>query len=360
MKKILITGAAGFIGARLAEVLCENGWKVVGIDNLNNYYDPRLKEARLRRLGFTLPQEKMRKVAVCAGTLKGTEVECIDIPDGTRLESTLIPGLTFVKADICDAAAMEKLFAEEKFDAVMNLAAQAGVRYSIENPMAYIESNIVGFVNLLECARRHPVAHFVYASSSSVYGGNTKTPFAEEDRVDSPVSVYAATKKSNELMANVYSKLYGVPTTGLRFFTVYGPWGRPDMAPMLFTDAILSGKPIKVFNNGNLSRDFTYVDDIVEGVRRVIEKAPEGDIPAEVYNIGGGHPMQLMDFITTLEKALGREALKEMLPMQAGDVYTTYADTTKLEREMGYRPAVELPEGVGAFADWYREYFGIR
>lgn len=356
--KVLITGVAGFIGSRLAEMLCAQGDTVVGIDNMNSYYDPRLKEARLRRLGFILPEGlDSRCERICAGTLKGECVESLDIPDGTRLQSQSVPNLTFVKADICDAEAMERLFAEEKFDAVMNLAAQAGVRYSIENPMAYIESNIVGFVNLLECARRHPVSHFVYASSSSVYGGNTKTPFAEEDRVDAPVSIYAATKKSNELMANVYSKLYGIPTTGLRFFTVYGPWGRPDMAPMLFTDAILEGKPIKVFNYGNLSRDFTYVDDIVEGVVRVIAKAPAGEIPAEVYNIGGGHPMQLTDFISTLEKSLGIEAKKEMLPMQPGDVHTTYADTTKLERDMGYRPRVELPEGVGKFVEWYRGYF---
>lgn len=254
---------------------------------------------------------------------------------------------------------MERLFAEEKFDAVMNLAAQAGVRYSIENPMAYVESNLVGFVTLLECARRHPVRHFVYASSSSVYGGNTKTPFSEDDRVDNPVSLYAATKKSNELMANVYSKLYGVPTTGLRFFTVYGPWGRPDMAPMLFSDAIMSGKPIKVFNNGDLSRDFTYVEDIVAGVTRVIDSAPAGEIPSEVYNIGCGHPMQLMDFIRTLEEALGRKAVMEMLPMQPGDVYTTYADTRKLEEQMGYRAKVELPEGVDRFAKWYLEYHGL-
>ncbi len=357
--KVLVTGAAGFIGSRLCEVLVSRGDEVIGIDNLNNYYDPRLKIARLERMGFTIDPETPKCVAKpCAGTMRD-EVEYADIPYDTPLTSTLYPALSFRRLDICDATAMERLFAEEKFDAVMNLAAQAGVRYSIENPMAYVESNVVGFVTLLECARHNPVRHFVYASSSSVYGGNEKTPFAEEDRVDNPVSLYAATKKSNELMANVYSKLYGVPATGLRFFTVYGPWGRPDMAPMLFSDAIMSGKPIKVFNNGNLSRDFTYIEDIVAGVVRVIDSAPTGEIPSEVYNIGCGHPMQLMDFIHTLEDALGRKAVMEMLPMQPGDVYTTYADTRKLEENMGYRAQVELPEGVGLFAKWYRDYNGL-
>lgn len=357
--KVLVTGAAGFIGSRLCEVLTSRGDIVVGIDNLNNYYDPRLKIARLERMGIMAPAGTPKAVTKpCAGT-KRDEVEYTDLPYDTPLTSIIFPGLTFRRLDICDAEAMERLFAEEKFDAVMNLAAQAGVRYSIENPMAYVESNLVGFVTLLECARRHPVRHFVYASSSSVYGGNTKTPFSEDDRVDNPVSLYAATKKSNELMANVYSKLYGVPTTGLRFFTVYGPWGRPDMAPMLFSDAIMSGKPIKVFNNGNLSRDFTYVEDIVAGVTRVIDSAPAGEIPSEVYTIGCGHPMQLMDFIRTLEEALGRKAVMEMLPMQPGDVYTTYADTRKLEEQMGYRAKVELPEGVDRFAKWYLEYHGL-
>lgn len=227
------------------------------------------------------------------------------------------------------------------------------------NPYAYIDSNIVGFLNLLECVRHNPVRHFVYASSSSVYGGNTKTPFSEEDRVDNPVSLYAATKKSNELMAHVYSGLYGIPTTGLRFFTVYGPWGRPDMAPMLFAGAIREGRPIKVFNHGNLSRDFTYIDDIIEGMVRVIGKAPaptqDRPIPAEVYNIGCGHPVQLMDFIHTLEQALGKNAQLQMMPMQQGDVYTTYADTTKLERDFGYRPQVSLAEGIAIFAQWYEK-----
>lgn len=336
--KILVTGTAGFIGYHLAKRLLERGDEVVGIDSINDYYDVRLKYARLSETGIA-----------------ESEIEY-----GKAVQSTEYPAYRFIKLQLEDRDALQKLFAEEHFDAVMNLAAQAGVRYSLENPYAYIESNVVGFVNLLECARHNPVRHFVYASSSSVYGGNTKTPFSEDDRVDNPVSLYAATKKSNELMANVYSKLYGIPTTGLRFFTVYGPWGRPDMAPILFTKAIVAGEPIKVFNNGNLSRDFTYIDDIIEGVVRVIDKAPaatdEHPVPAEVYNIGCGHPMQLMDFIRTLEKSLGKKAEMNMMPMQKGDVYTTYADTTKLERDFGYKPHVTLEEGIFRFVEWYESY----
>lgn len=336
--KILVTGTAGFIGYHLAKRLLERGDEVVGIDSINDYYDVRLKYARLSETGIA-----------------ESEIEY-----GKAVQSTEYPAYRFIKLQLEDRDALQKLFAEEHFDAVMNLAAQAGVRYSLENPYAYIESNVVGFVNLLECARHNPVRHFVYASSSSVYGGNTKTPFSEDDRVDNPVSLYAATKKSNELMANVYSKLYGIPTTGLRFFTVYGPWGRPDMAPILFAKAIVAGEPIKVFNNGNLSRDFTYIDDIIEGVVRVIDKAPaatdEHPVPAEVYNIGCGHPMQLMDFIRTLEKSLGKKAEMNMMPMQKGDVYTTYADTTKLERDFGYKPHVTLEEGIARFVEWYESY----
>lgn len=336
--KILVTGTAGFIGYHLAKRLLERGDEVVGIDSINDYYDVRLKYARLSETGIA-----------------ESEIEY-----GKAVQSTEYPAYRFIKLQLEDRDALQKLFAEEHFDAVMNLAAQAGVRYSLENPYAYIESNVVGFVNLLECARHNPVRHFVYASSSSVYGGNTKTPFSEDDRVDNPVSLYAATKKSNELMANVYSKLYGIPTTGLRFFTVYGPWGRPDMAPILFTKAIVAGEPIKVFNNGNLSRDFTYIDDIIEGVVRVIDKAPattdEHPVPAEVYNIGCGHPMQLMDFIRTLEKSLGKKAEMNMMPMQKGDVYTTYADTTKLERDFGYKPHVTLEDGISRFVEWYESY----
>ena len=338
--KILVTGTAGFIGFHLAKRLLERGDEVVGIDSINDYYDVRLKYARLAQTG----------IAQSA------------IEYGKAVQSDKYAAYRFIKLNLEDREALQRLFAEERFDVVVNLAAQAGVRYSLENPYAYIESNIVGFVNLLECARHYPVRHFVYASSSSVYGGNTKTPFAEDDRVDNPVSLYAATKKSNELIANVYAKLFGISATGLRFFTVYGPWGRPDMAPMLFTKAIVAGEPIKVFNNGNLSRDFTYIDDIIEGVVRVIDKAPvatdERPVPAEVYNIGCGHPMQLMDFIRTIEETLGTKAQMQMMPMQQGDVYTTYADTTKLERDFGYRPHVTLGEGIARFAEWYREYFG--
>ena len=257
----------------------------------------------------------------------------------------------FIEMDIADRKALPGLFETENFDAVVNLAAQAGVRYSIENPWAYVDSNLVGFVNILECCRHFPVQHLVYASSSSVYGGNEKTPFSEEDKVDNPVSLYAATKKSNELMASCYCKLYGIRATGLRFFTVYGPWGRPDMSPMLFASAISEGRPIKVFNNGDMMRDFTYIDDIIEGVVRVLDKAPAMH---EVYNIGCSNPVKLMDFISEIEGALGRPAEKSMLPMQPGDVYQTYADTTKLERDMGYKPSVTLHEGIGHFIEWYK------
>ena len=320
MAKILVTGAAGFIGFHLTQRLLERGDEVVGLDNINDYYPQELKYARLKEL------------------------------DGAV-------GFRFVKGDIADREMLPKLFEEEKFDAVMNLAAQAGVRYSIENPFAYVEANLVGFANILECCRHNPVKHLVYASSSSVYGGNTKTPFSEDDKVDNPVSLYAATKKANELMASCYSKLYKIPATGLRFFTVYGPWGRPDMAPMLFAKAISNGQPIKVFNNGDMMRDFTFVDDIVEGIIRVIDKAPEEDADgrrAAVYNIGCSNPVKLMDFIQTIEDAIGRPAEKIMLPMQPGDVYQTYADTTKLEHDMGYKPTTTLKEGIGKFIQWYK------
>ena len=327
--KILVTGAAGFIGFHLVQRLCRRGDIVVGIDNLCDYYPVSLKYARLKESG----------------------IDPDKIVQGHAVESSLFENYTFRRIDITDLPALTELFSQEKFDAIVNLAAQAGVRYSIENPYAYIQSNVVGFINLLECARRFPPRHFVYASSSSVYGGNTKTPFSETDRVDNQVSIYAATKKSNELMANVYSKLYGLPTTGLRFFTVYGPWGRPDMAPMLFAKAILAGQPIKVFNN-----------DIIEGVIRVIDHAPEksgqNTVPATVYNIGHGSPVGLMDFIRTMEKTLGREAIMQFLPMQPGDVYTTFADTSRLRNELGYSPSVGLDEGIAAFARWYKEYTG--
>lgn len=332
--KILVTGTAGFIGFHLAKKLLERGDEVVGIDCINDYYDVNLKYARMAETGIAREE----------------------VEDGKPVQSTKYPRYRFIKLRLEDREALQNLCAAETFDAVVNLAAQAGVRYSLENPYAYVESNIVGFVNLLECVRHNPVRHFVYASSSSVYGGNTKTPFSEEDRVDNPVSLYAATKKSNELMAHVYSQLYGIPVTGLRFFTVYGPWGRPDMAPMIFTKAILAGKPIRVFNNGDLSRDFTYIDDIIEGVVRVIDEIPGTGAPrssSEIYNIGCGHPMPLMDFVHTLEEALGKKAVMQMLPMQKGDVYTTYADTSKLQRDFGYKTHVQLKEGIRAFVEWY-------
>ena len=310
--KVLVTGAAGFIGFHLVQRLLGRGDEVVGLDNLNAYYPVVLKEARLAQI------------------------------DSERFR--------FVRMDLADREALPALFAAERFDAVVNLAAQAGVRYSVENPWAYVDSNVVGFLNILECCRHYPVRHLVYASSSSVYGGNEKTPFSEEDRVDNPVSLYAATKKADELMAGCYCHLYGLKATGLRFFTVYGPWGRPDMSPMLFASAILAGKPIKVFNHGDMLRDFTYIDDIVEGVVRVLDRVPDRH---EVFNIGCSSPVKLMDFISEMERALGREADKVMLPMQPGDVYQTYADTGKLERELGYKPSVKLREGIRRFVDWY-------
>ena len=332
--KILVTGAAGFIGFHLVRRLVEQGNEIIGIDNLNDYYPVSLKYARLRECG--IDENK--------------------IIQGHVVESSKYAKYRFIRMDIEDKESIQNIFAIERFDIIVNLAAQAGVRYSIENPYTYVRSNIIGFLNLLEAARLNQVKHFVYASSSSVYGGNITVPFSENDRVDNPVSIYAATKKSDELMAHVYSKLYNLPTTGLRFFTVYGPWGRPDMAPMLFTHAILAGEPIKVFNNGNLSRDFTYIDDIIEGVIRVIDNIPIVSVPAEIYNIGCGHPVQLMDFIHTLENTLGKKAQMIMLPMQKGDVYTTYADTSKLEQAIGYKAKTELKQGIEIFVAWYKSF----
>ena len=333
--KILVTGAAGFIGFHLVRRLIEQGNEIIGIDNLNDYYPVSLKYARLRECG--IDENK--------------------IIQGHVVESSKYAKYRFIRMDIEDKESIQNIFAIERFDIIVNLAAQAGVRYSIENPYTYVRSNIIGFLNLLEAARLNQVKHFVYASSSSVYGGNITVPFSENDRVDNPVSIYAATKKSDELMAHVYSKLYNLPTTGLRFFTVYGSWGRPDMAPMLFTHAILAGEPIKVFNNGNLSRDFTYIDDIIEGVIRVIDNIPIVSVPAEIYNIGCGHPVQLMDFIHTLENTLGKKAQMIMLPMQKGDVYTTYADTSKLEQAIGYKAKTELKQGIEIFVTWYKRTY---
>ena len=335
--KVLVTGSAGFIGFHVVKRLLERGDEVVGLDNINDYYDVNLKYARLAETGITWE----------------------GIEPGKLVRGGRYPLYRFARMNLEDRERLPELFAREKFDRVVNLAAQAGVRYSLENPFAYVDSNLVGFVNVLECCRHHGIQHLVYASSSSVYGSNEKVPFSEEDRVDDPVSLYAATKKANELMASCYSKLYGIPATGLRFFTVYGPWGRPDMAPMLFAKAIMNGEPIKVFNKGDLSRDFTYIDDIVEGVLRVLDKVPEGneDHRHEVYNIGCSSPVKLMDFIECLENALGKKAEKIYLPMQPGDVYRTYADTSKLERETGYKPRVTLKEGVGEFMGWWKNYF---
>ncbi len=332
--KILVTGAAGFIGMTTSLRLLARGDEVVGLDNLNDYYEVSLKENRLARL-------------------------------------TPHANFHFVKLDVADRAGMEGLFAAEKFDRVIHLAAQAGVRYSLQNPHAYVDSNVVGFTNILEGCRHNRVQHLVYASSSSVYGGNTRMPFSEHDSVDHPISLYAATKKANELMAHTYSHLYGLPTTGLRFFTVYGPWGRPDMALFLFTRAILEGRPIDVFNHGNMQRDFTYVDDIVEGVIRVVDKTaavnPEYDpifadpatsnAPYRVFNIGNNNPVQLLDFIGAIEEALGMKAEKRLLPLQDGDVPATYANTDLLNDWVGFVPGTSVREGVGRFIAWYRDYY---
>ena len=327
--KVLLTGVAGFIGYHVALKLLARGDTVIGVDNLNDYYDVSLKQARL---------------------------DSIAKQDNAK-------NFQFIKLDLAEQAATTKLFETEKPDSVIHLAAQAGVRYSLENPHAYISSNIVAFANILEACRAIKPQHLVYASSSSVYGGNTKLPFSETDSVDHPVSLYAATKKANELMAHTYSHLYGLPTTGLRFFTVYGPWGRPDMSPFLFADAIINNRPIKVFNYGDMLRDFTYIDDIVEGVIRVLDKpatpsANMGD-PCRLFNIGNNQPEKLMDFIGLLESAIGKTAQKEFLPMQAGDVKATYADTSALEAWVGFKPYTPLNEGVEKFVSWYRQFYSI-
>ncbi|SHG23229.1 NAD-dependent epimerase [Dysgonomonas macrotermitis] len=337
--KLLITGTAGFIGYVLTRKLLElnTNIEIIGLDNINDYYDVRLKYGRLHQLG-----------------INGKDIE-----HGKKASSSIFPNLSFVKLDLEDKTNLDKLFSDEKFDIVCNLAAQAGVRYSIENPYAYINSNIVGFLNILEACRHNPVKHLVYASSSSVYGMNEKVPFSEEDKVDSPVSLYAASKKSNELMAHAYSNLYKIPTTGLRFFTVYGPWGRPDMAPFLFTKAIANGDEIKIFNNGNMLRDFTYIDDIVDGIIKVLTHIPQQDIPYKIYNIGNSTPVKLMDFINEIEVALNKEAKKVFLPMQPGDVYQTYADTSQLENDVNFKPNTSIKDGVKSFIDWYIDFYKV-
>lgn len=338
MHRVLVTGAAGFIGYHLSERLIADGAHVIGIDNLNAYYDVSLKQARLERL----------------------------LKHGRAFE--------FFRIDVADNEDIRSLFAQARPDIVVNLAAQAGVRYSLKNPHAYINSNIVGFLNILEACRHHGVKHLIYASSSSVYGANTKMPFSVHHNVDHPLSLYAATKKANELMAHTYSHLYGLPTTGLRFFTVYGPWGRPDMALFIFTKAIFEGRPIQLFNNGNMKRDFTYIDDIVEALVRLVEKEPptgnpdwSGDnpdpatsfAPYRIYNIGNNNPVELNYFVEVLEKAIGRKAIKEYLPMQPGDVPATYANVDALVRDVDFKPATPIEVGIERFVKWYREYYGV-
>ncbi len=349
--KLLVTGAAGFIGSAVCRRLLNRGGSIVGLDNLNDYYDPELKYGRLATLGIGKNDVAWYKFT----------------PNTTNAR------FRFIRMNLEDIQAMRMLFANEEFDAVVHLGAQAGVRYSITNPHAYIESNIDGFINVLEGCRHHGVKHLVYASSSSVYGLNGKVPFSEHDGIAHPVSLYAATKKSNELMAHAYSKLYDLPTTGLRFFTVYGPWGRPDMSPFLFIDAILHDRAIKVFNHGDMLRDFTYIDDIVEGVVRIVDVVPAGNAawdtvihdpatspaPYRVFNIGNQHPTKLLDYIECIERATGRKAKKEFLPMQPGDVYQTFADSSALGEATGFTPCTPLQEGIDRTVAWFKKYYNL-
>jgi len=349
--KILITGTAGFIGFHVARRLIDRGDEVIGLDIINDYYDINLKYKRLEETGISKSQ----------------------IEYGRIISSNKHKNYSFIKLGLEDKTKIDELFAAQKFDKVCNLAAQAGVRYSLENPMAYINSNIVGFVNILEACRHNKVKHLSYASSSSVYGLNENMPFSTHDNVDHPISLYAASKKSNELMAHTYSHLFRIPTTGLRFFTVYGPWGRPDMALFIFTKSIKEGKPIQVFNEGKMKRDFTYIDDIVEGIIRVIDNPPVGNAdwsgkspdpscskaPYKIYNIGNSNSVQLIDFIEAIEDALGKKAVKQFLPMQPGDVPATWADTSDLMNELGYKPSTAVKEGVNKFIQWYNSYFTL-
>ncbi len=347
--KILITGTAGFIGFHLANALLERGDQIIGIDSINSYYDVELKYSRLAASGID------RK----------------EIVWNSKVQSSKYPNYQFLRLDLTDNKGLSQLFTTEKFDKVINLAAQAGVRYSLENPQAYIDANITGFLNILENCRHHKINHLVYASSSSVYGNNSKMPLSTADNVDHPISLYAATKKSNELMAHTYSHLFGIPTTGLRFFTVYGPYGRPDMALFLFTKAILAGEAIQVFNNGEMQRDFTYVDDIVGGITRVLDHQPLPDLtnsndpsvsksaPYKIYNIGNSTPVRLLDFIEAIEDKLGLKAKMELLPMQPGDVPMTWADTADLQANLGYTPATTIRDGINRFIEWYKTYFSV-
>lgn len=350
--KILVTGGAGFIGSAVCARLAQAGHCVTTLDNLNDYYDPTLKLDRLKQLGIEADPAQWYRI----------------------VDSTTLPSLRFIRMNLEDAQAMAMLFANGGFEAVINLAAQAGVRYSIENPQAYVTSNIDGFLNILEGCRHNGVDHLVFASSSSVYGLNGKVPFSESDGTDHPVSLYAATKKSDEMMAHCYAQLYGLPVTGLRFFTVYGPWGRPDMSPFLFMDAIMHDRPIRVFNNGDMWRDFTYIDDVVEGVVRILDKVPTSDpqwdaeradpatssAPYRIYNIGNQHPTRLMDYIECIERATGRVARKEMLDMQPGDVYRTYADSSALEHVTGFRPNTPLHTGIENTVRWFKDYYKLQ
>jgi UDP-glucuronate 4-epimerase len=347
--KYLVTGTAGFIGFHVAKELLNRGDQVVGLDVVNDYYDIDLKYARLESMGIERDSVKI----------------------GELVQSVSMPAYQFIQLDLSEKNALMELFENHKFDVVIHLAAQAGVRYSLSHPEVYIQSNIVAFLNILEACRFHPVKHLVYASSSSVYGSNEKMPFSTSDSVDHPISLYAASKKSNELMAHTYSHLFGVPTTGLRFFTVYGPWGRPDMALFLFTEAILKGEPIQVFNHGNMKRDFTYIDDIVQGVIKVADRPaspnPEfdsqnpdpgsGKVPYKVYNIGNSSPVLLMDYIKAIEKGLNKSAIMNMLPMQPGDVPASHADVTDLVRDTGYKPETSIEDGVSKFTKWYLDYY---
>lgn len=348
--KILVTGAAGFIGFHLVQRLIKEGHQIVGLDNINDYYDVKLKYARLAETGIYSPLESNHN--------GGENRNYQPIEYGEKIKSVTYTDYHFIRLNLEDKTEIENLFQEEQFEIVVNLAAQAGVRYSIENPDAYIQSNIVGFLNILEACRHNNIKHLLYASSSSVYGANAKIPFSENDQVDHPVSLYAATKKSNELMAHTYSHLFGLQTTGLRFFTVYGPWGRPDMAPMLFANAITNGEPIKVFNNGEMERDFTYIDDIIEGICRLLTK-PFSNNPNNIYrilNIGNGKPVNLLTFIQTIEKAMCKTAEKNMMPMQDGDVKKTWANTQKLEELMAITQKTNLAEGVIKFIKWYHKF----
>ena len=350
--KVLVTGTAGFIGSFTAVKLAERGDEVVGLDNINEYYDVNLKYGRLERDGIS--RSKAEK--------------------GMLTQSKKYPAYRFIRMDLEDRQGMERLFEKERFDRVCHLAAQAGVRYSLTNPQSYLDSNVTGFLNLLECCRHQGTRHLVFASSSSVYGLNEKYPFSTRDNVDHPISLYAASKKANELMAHTYSHLFSIPTTGLRYFTVYGPWGRPDMALFLFTKAILEGKPMEVFNHGHMKRDFTYIDDIITGTLKVVDSPPKGDpdwngenpdpatsrAPYRIYNIGNNSPVGLMAFIEAIEKSLGKEAKKNFLPMQPGDVPATWADVEDLVKHFGYAPSITVEEGVKRFVAWYLEYYGLK